>query len=307
VTRHGRATAFLIAMPADGGRIGGMPETLLAVERPVRPFAGQAFTLIELLVVIAIITILAALLLPVLALSKSEATRIQCVNNQRELIMAWSLYSGDNREALALNGGDTSLTSASAHLWIYGGNHGDPSTLTNVQYLIGAKYALLASCQPAAALYKCPADGSKWFVSDTGTKVSELRSYSMNCYMGASGANLIEPLAQEPGYRVYMKYAQVAADSAARRFVFMDVNPASICTPGFGVDMTADSFIHFPSDLHRSRGVVAFADSHVETHKWLDPRTRIGVPPGNQFIPHGIYSPNNQDLVWITQRTTSKY
>jgi len=283
-----------------------VPTTLIAVERPVHSSAGRAFTLIELLVVIAVITILAALLLPALALAKSETVRIKCVSNQRELMVAWSLYSGDNREALALNGGDASQTSPFAHLWVYGGNHGDPPTLTNVQYLIGARYALLANAQPSAALYKCPADVSKWFVSDSGKKVSELRSYSMNSYMGASGANLIQPLMHEPGYRVYMKNAQVAADSAANRFVFMDVNPASICTPGFGVDMTAETFIHYPSDLHRSRGVVAFADSHVETHKWLDPRTKVGVPAGSQFIPHGVFSPNNKDLIWITQRTTSR-
>jgi hypothetical protein len=98
----------------------------------------------------------------------------------------------------------------------------------------------------------------------------------------------------------------LAADSAANRFVFMDVNPASICTPGFGVDMTEETFIHVPSDLHRGAGVVSFADSHVESHKWLDPRTRMGIPPGNQFIPHGIFSPRNQDLDWIAWRTTSK-
>jgi prepilin-type processing-associated H-X9-DG protein len=103
-----------------------------------------------------------------------------------------------------------------------------------------------------------------------------------------------------------MKFSQLAADSPANRFVFMDVNPASICTPGFGVDMTTDTFIHYPSDLHRNRGVVVFADSHVETHKWLDPRTTIGIPPGNQYIPHGVASPNNPDLIWIAQRTSSK-
>jgi prepilin-type processing-associated H-X9-DG protein len=58
--------------------------------------------------------------------------------------------------------------------------------------------------------------------------------------------------------------------------------------------------------MHRGRGVVSFADGHVETHKWTDPRTTIGVPPGQGFIPHDIESPGNQDLVWITQRTTSK-
>ncbi len=280
----------------------------MAVERPVPTSARIAFTLIELLVVIAIITILAALLLPALALSKSEALRIQCVNNQREMIVAWSIYSGDNRENLALNGGDASPTSESAHLWVYGGNHGDPPTLTNTQYLIGGKYALFAYAQPAAALYKCPADVSKWFVGDTGNKVLELRSYSMNTYIGVAPSTgiLILPLTQEPGYRVYLKSSQLASDSAANRFVFMDVNPASICTPGFGVDMSAETFVHVPSDLHRSRGVVAFADSHVESHKWLDPRTRIGIPPGSQFIPHGIPSPRNQDLNWITWRTTSK-
>jgi len=274
-------------------------------QRPARP-DGPAFTLIELLVVIAIIAILAALLLPALGAAKAEALRVQCVNNQREMIAAWSLYSGDNRESFVLNGGDMNSFSTTAHLWVFGGNHGDPPTLTNVQYLIGGNYALLAATQPAAALYKCPADVTQWFVADTGRKAPELRSYALNSYMGASGSNIIQPLNQIPGYRVYMKYSQLAGASTANRFVFMDVNPASICTPGFGVDMSAETFIHFPSDLHRSRGVVSFADSHVETHKWLDPRTMIGIPQGDQFIPHGIYSPNNQDLYWITQRTTSR-
>lgn len=284
-----------------------MRKPLFAPKAPVRPPAGRAFTLIELLVVIAIITILAALLLPALAIAKTEAMRVRCVNNQREMVMAWSMYSGDNREVLILNGGDADTISTVAHLWVYGGNHGDPETLTNVQYLIGPTYALMAGNQPTAALYKCPADLSTWNVSETkGVKVFEIRSYSMNSYMGAAGTNLIDPLAQTPGYRVYMKCSQLAADSPANRFVFMDVNPASICTPGFGVDMTAETFIHYPSDMHRSRGVVSFADGHVETHKWLDPRTTIGVPPGNEFIPHDVASPGNQDLVWITQRTSSK-
>ena len=96
------------------------------------------------------------------------------------------------------------------------------------------------------------------------------------------------------------------ADSPVNRFIFMDVNPASICTPGFGVDMSAQNWIHYPSALHGQRGVVAFADGHVEVHHWLDARTMLQIAGGAAYIPHNISSPNNPDLNWIVQQTTSK-
>jgi len=264
----------------------------------------RAFTLIELLVVIAVIAILAAMLLPALAKAKVQALRVQCLNNQKQLTLTWAMYPGDNRELLALNGGDAAVSSSQAHLWVYGGNHGDPETLTNSQYLIGATYALFAPFLTSVQSYKCPADRSLW--SNGQKNVAELRSYSMNCYVATQPPNVLAPISIDSAYRVYRKSSDLASDSPANRFVFMDVNPASICTPGFGVDMSLQTFVHYPSSLHGGLGVVSFADNHVESHKWLDARTWKALSGAQQYIPHNELSPNNQDLSWIGERTTSR-
>src|SRR3989442_14344933 len=64
---------------------------------------AHAFTLVELLVVIAIIAILAALLLPALSKAKSKAHSIACLNNLKQLQLAWTMYADDNRDRLVPN------------------------------------------------------------------------------------------------------------------------------------------------------------------------------------------------------------
>ena len=264
----------------------------------------KAFTLIELLVVIAIIAILAALLLPALASAKAKAHGIACLNNLRQIQLAWILYAEGNDGAVPAAEDDQSSknqvgsrpgtmgTAAWVSGWLnFSANNREN---TNVLLLIHPQHARLAPYQPSPGVYKCPADKST--VTVDGRAYRRVRSVSMNQALGGrpwhaqGGFPKTGFWLPAPPYRTFQKLAGMNNPEPSRLFVLIDEHPDSINDGWNIMNPTSDgSWVDLPASYHNGGCGYSFADNHAEIKVWKDkiPRTE----PVRQSSRNGLPNP----------------
>lgn len=298
----------------------------------------RAFTLIELLVVIAIIAILAAILMPVLSAAQEKGRRTYCLNNLKELGLAWVMYASDNDDKIMPNPAEQNSTGAKSvanvditfQNWCNGylGWGGTSYDNTNTYYLVRA--ATGSYCQYSVKVFKCPDDILKW-TSDSGKVYDRVRSYSMNYCMEGDAEDAAKPAYSPPcpinavfwTWNNIPRYAyhriadigtRVKGPSPADAWVFCDENPDTInngCLAWGNSQQWAD----MPACYHGNGDDFSFADGHIEYHKWLGgfdgkegickPAVTGGWSDGSPLV--GSTKGQIADYLWVTQHATAPY